>query len=830
MEKLSLSRMEFLYYRLFNTRLSRNRIVTLLINFFSDIVNIIKCIFGVNAQYTGSTRLIFRLYYYIIHNYDDISVKPSGIYSKGKLIDSSHLPVFNFMYTEGINAAKEKSVLELSELIDREVTRENWTLSRKYFLIRGLGGIVISASFLINFYLGYKLVFYEESRSSFQTFLHVIWYIVNVLFFLNTILLFYSWTKYLSLNSSFREASDEEEQQFYELKEHPSVITIIPTYMEDDELVKRALYSVCLQKYANNKVVLLLGNDIASKDEVVINNTAMTRKMVIRIKRELKQQNLKIKRCYKSFLEVKEWDADSLIFELIKLSRLYNSISNWFYNKAEEFKDASVKYPFDEYLIENTFLVQYEYYKMKVDYCLFSANNIRYVDFSDKVRDSILNELEKHYLECTRVFKTKLEVFMRTKYANLEQEKTKAGNLTAYTSIMGGTWKKTKNENGEYILVPASSGKRVEMPEYLAVFDCDSVARYNYLSRKVIYMQKPENEKAGLIQSPYDVPCPEPTPVAAASGVMTAWFKPLSVALSTSKSSFWLGYNGLFRGEAVKKMGSFLAETIIEDVENTIKLDLNGYHVVTSHENQCFTFSPVDLRSLQVQRTRWASGGLRIEKNIINHLRHKRLRYTVSQAVLKSNYILGLTSFPIATTITWVLKTPFNSRYHELQAAPFLFFMVSYVCLIPAIAKEYKNRNLIDAMSVSIFMNFYHLRGLYKSIKVLFREESKKKKFFKSTPRPLKKSKMQLGYFEIIGIIVLIIWNLYHFISSISGYSYYLDYFAMTHLFLIFWGLIIFLRNKSTLEESPGPVKKEQRVKADLAVSKRKKSHLVEEG
>lgn len=790
-----------------NSRLVNAFPVRVVINFIVNNINIIRFIFGGRPDFCGQTRLIYRLSHLCSVTKERIRLTPSGIEAGGRLVDKTYFRILDHVAREGIDIA-ESSPASVRELIRKQVTYKSPYTSRRHYKALSLLMLTIYVGGAANVYLYLVMANSTVGIKFWQILVSVLWLFPTFFFFFNTFLFYCTWFKYAAMKVNFTEATKSEEYQLKVAPEQPPVITLVPSYMEEPALLSRTLYSLCLQNYENNRVVLLLGNDYYSEDAEIRNNTKEVRSMVAGMILDLRKQNHWIKRYYRAFKGMREMDAASLAEQFAYLSQLYGGIAGWFHAKAEFFRNEPVEYPTDKYLIKNVFVYKYRYNKVKAKKCAAIVSELKGTAGSPGLLSDYYRMAEECYMECKRAFNPRLEIFMRTKYANLEKEKTKAGNLTAYFSLIGGTWKEARDENGRLILVPSATGKHIKAPVFMATFDSDTIAKHNYLLRKAVFLGKKENEKVGLIQSPYDVPSPEPTPVSSAAGVQTAWMVILSPGLTHYNAAFWLGFNGLwrFKGlESIRDMNSFMAITMVEDVETSIKLRRRGYSIVTSPERQCITYSPPDLRSLRVQRTRWASGNVRIAKIIHECIKQKEIRLSFVERLHNYNYVLGLCNISVSTFLTYVLYlfgANFGASYQGIEVLPFFAFMSTFFFMVPSITK-YRLKHLIDCLLGTPFLNFYYLKGTIKAVQLLFRPDSNKNFH---TPRFIKDRHWQLRTFEIVGLTALIGGYIIKLILDIEA-GLYFRFFTYYQLFCMLYGLYRFIRNRE-YPDYPGKMKR----------------------
>lgn len=743
----------------------------------------LKATLGINPGLIGEKKL-----WEIIKNApqnENIKITQRGVWV-GNTFHESLAHILKFVSKNGIVTNKNKlnSYIDLRNL----VKGDNPDLDKTYFRAMALYFFTTYGSVIVNALIVLKITQFIDLDSFVRAAFTAAWLIPNLYFLVQLYIYHISRLESIKLAHTFKEAEPEEVEMFNNKTELPKVISVIPSYLEDSKLIRNSLYSHCLQKYANKKIVLLLGNDYYTDNVSVLQNTQENITVVEDIRKEFNANYDKINKKTTEIRNRPNKGANAMpVFK--EIADIYLFVVEWFDEKKNTIISDS-DFPTRDFLIEHTFEKQRQYYLDKANYCLNLINKNNLPGNNDE-NERLINVFIR---ECESVFKMELIVFQRYKYINAEHERTKAGNLTAYISLLDKEWKEVCTEDGKFEI--QIEGVNKQQPDYLAIFDSDTIVKPDYLIRKVIYMDNPANSKTGLIQSPYHVPTPEPTSPASASGVHSHWFLPISIGLSSYKSAFWLGFNGVFRYEAVKKInGSFIADTLIEDLENSLKILKNGYAIVTSPEYQCQTFSPPDMRGVHVQRERWASGGFRIGLNYLKDTFKGKYHQSGSWAmVLRLNYILGLNLLPLVITMTLILELPYYNNFYLLEVIPFFFYLITYTACLKT--TSYKIKHYLDGLSISLFMNFHYLRGTWTSLKVLFKKETAQ--IFKATPRTRNKIRISLGQLEFFGLIILAAFMIMRINNNINGGHYY-DIFPYYQLLCILYGIPRFIGGKAFL-------------------------------
>lgn len=785
--------------KLLNCCLLRLKPVEWLINQLVLMVNIIKSICGESPEVVGLTRLIYRAYYYLGIGKQELRITSQGITSQGQLIEKLYFSILKFLPLEGIEI-NEVSPEIMKKRIVRAMLLQNPKISRDFYRVTGLLVLNIVLLSGCHLYFFYKIFMFFIYKQYLFAVMQLALSLATLFFGSNTIIFYIGWRKYFQLQISFKEATVAEEYYLKIAKTQPLVVTMLPAYFEETALIKRAIYSACLQNYENNHVFLLLGNEVNSDKEAVVQNTIEVNQIVDELKADLFLQHKIINDYCEKFLLVTDFNLAEISKQLIVLHEICLQIIDWFEKKINEFNVDVVRFPIDRFFVENNLNFQLRYYQEKAYQCLKKHQELKKIKQCSEFEAKCIEFLQESFIESKRVFAAKLEVFMRTKYANLEQEKTKAGNLTAFTSLFGQSWIEFFSETGELILKPDVAGKSYPTPDYMCIFDIDTIAKANYLLRKVVYMEKHYEEKIAIIQSPYRISYPEFTNVASASGMSTTWFLPQYMLYQDSNAAFWQGFNGVINYSAYQSVGGFLAETMTEDTELSLKLRANGYKIVSSHEYQCQTLSPEDLKSIRSQRVRWCSGGLTIAKQLLEIMKQKKIKFkNLFEVYCNFSYILGLSELAVAMLIVWLILSPLYYQYFSLEILPFFVYLISYVFYYSYIAR-FKISTLIDGLAMNLFLSLNYIQGFFQGIGKVFLKEQKV--MFKATARQKSKQR-QLSNYDLLALTFLTIWNgiqIYEIYQSKEVFNFFPIY-QLLSIFLLLYRFVFGNKRKVSLDK-----------------------------
>ncbi|HEX2586177.1 MAG TPA: glycosyltransferase family 2 protein [Steroidobacteraceae bacterium] len=726
--------------------------------------NLLKVVTGGKTDIVGVERLSYEIFYLLNKHRLNVEIYKNYITIDGRRVrkigslTGAFLPVEKLVFHPDTLANIQARVRYVFTPLQPQVTH-NYYMAFWFYVITFYACLAINVTMLV-MYIDYYITFYTVEQWATE-----FWLVANSYLTLQLYIFHRTRLRFVALSGMFQEARPGEEETLMLAEECPETIILVPAYREEPELLRRSMLCHLLQKVPSKKIVLLLGNEFETDDRQLLKNTGLVQSNCESLLSLMRLYRLELSRAEEAGGSQEQAVRELLLSFAQQLERF-----------AEEIECSPIKYPTDSFVTR-------EVIRKMSGFFTAMANDL----------SSATCVVVTQYLMA--FFSVDIEVFMRMKYANTEHEKTKAGNLTAYLQYINARYHEEYDEQeGVWRLIHDGESNRFE---YVGIFDCDTICKPEYLLRKICYLRRTGTEEVGLIQSPYVVPVPEPSVVSVASGIQSFWFLPISIGLSGYNSSFWLGFNSCWRYSALKKIPSFIAETIIEDVEVSLQLIKHQYKIVTSPEQQCVTYSPKDLRGIQVQRTRWASGGLRILYSFVRDVLKGQYKLAnTAEFVIRANYIINLNLLPIFVMLQFLIHTPLHYQYVGLIIINYCFYLVLYFRITRQYSR-YSFRELFDGMIIGILMNFHYLRGLKTSVVRLFRP--KKQLVFISTPRRadtvktlggstvfqhLSTAEIQVDLFEIVGLILTFaIFAIAFFFNLFRGYYY--DVFPLFQMFCI---------------------------------------------
>jgi cellulose synthase/poly-beta-1,6-N-acetylglucosamine synthase-like glycosyltransferase len=241
--------------------------------------------------------------------------------------------------------------------------------------------------------------------------------------------------------------------------------------------------------------------------------------------------------------------------------------------------------------------------------------------------------IEREYRRLASLFLVEFDSFERKRYVNLSHAPNKAMNLNSYIALVGKDWREVSRPEGVHLESCEDGAATLQVPaaEYIVTVDADSLVTFDYATRLVGVLERPDNARVAIAQTPYTA-VPEP-PVAierAASASTDAQFFNHQ-GMAWLGAPFWVGASALMRHAALEDIATereerghrirvYIDDTIlIEDAAATIDLLDRGWQVHHDAGRLSYSATPADFGALVIQRRRWANGGLLILPRLLRH-------------------------------------------------------------------------------------------------------------------------------------------------------------------------------------------------------------------
>ncbi|MDO9176147.1 MAG: glycosyltransferase family 2 protein, partial [Actinomycetota bacterium] len=464
----------------------------------------------------------------------------------------------------------------------------------------------------------------------------------------------------------------------------PTVTVLVPSYQEDERVIRTTLLSAALQEHPHLRVVLLIDDPpnptSASAKQLLDNARALPGK----IEAELSVPFTRVVEALEHFENLQMGDRQSTADDMRELASHYAFSAEWLreLGSRQEIIDHA-----------DSFFVEHVLGDLAVDLETIAVALGAGADEGASLTTDRLLEL---YRRLVATFRAELTSFERKQYVSSSHAANKAMNLNSYIALMGGSYQEIATPLGR-ALVPCSprhADLTVPDPDYVLTLDADSVLLPEYCVRILYLLEQSGHAKVGVAQTPYSSYPGSATRIERISGATTDLQHIVHQGMTHYDATFWVGANALLRKRALDDIVEIDHEgnweikryiqdrTVIEDTESTIDLGVHGWSLYNYPERLAYSATPPDFGSLAIQRQRWANGGLLILSKLREQSRARRERgerNRFGEVFLRVNYMASI--FWSSLCLLILLIYPFNSGLLKpvlpLIALPYFLMMAS---------------------------------------------------------------------------------------------------------------------------------------------------------
>lgn len=529
--------------------------------------------------------------------------------------------------------------------------------------------------------------------------------------------LVYQFTRqaYLSRKSQHTPSTRMELEGWYTRKA-PWVTILVPAYKEEPSVVYQTLMSAALQDYPNCRIVLLIDDPPLPTDKQDHENLAALRALPHQLQGVFDNEKEKIEKTFVAFCERERMGFRDSEYDVNQLLSLSQEIQSWFRQQAASFGKGSHT---DRFFAQNILLTQ----SVHLD-----RRRAKLQRSHTRNQDDFSQMIHQEFRFLHTLFSCEISCFERKRYRNLSHEPNKAMNLNTYMGLMGKSLLE-KEEEGGLLLEPNFQGNGPwEIPDakYVLTLDADSLLLPDYTLRLVDFMERPENERVAVAQTPYSAIPDAPNLIERIAGATTDIQYIIHQGFTKYEGTYWVGANALLRKSALREIArtsgnpnlpiiKFIRDrTVIEDTESSVDLIAGGWKLFNYPQRLAFSATPPDFGALLIQRRRWANGGLLIFPRLLRYLFNKRWSGTaLKECFMRSHYLLSITGVNLGLVL--LLFYPFNfqmnSLWLTLMAAPYFALYGRDLTLI-----GYQWMDLPRVYAFNLLLVPVHLGGVFKSI------------------------------------------------------------------------------------------------------------------
>ncbi len=497
--------------------------------------------------------------------------------------------------------------------------------------------------------------------------------------------------------------------------ETPPVAILIPSYKEELSVVRQTLLSAALQDYPNRRVMLLIDDPPHSRDPESQRGLQRMRDLPHAIAAALDEPNQRFSSALADHLQRKTGKLDPCS-ETLLLAALHAEAARWFEARAAEEP-------------QNTHTDRL-FVRLALSSPAFQHRN-RSDDLAQRAEaGAFLEETEMldDFRSLATRFCAEIGSFERKCYENLSWEPNKAMNLNAYIGLLGGSYR--EEESGDGLRLEPFDAEPCDLfvpaADYLVTLDADSLLAHDYVLRLVEVMERPENQRVAIAQTPYSA-VPEATgAVERIAGATTDIQYIVHQGFTQHDATYWVGANALIRTRALEDIRTernergfrvplFIQDrTVIEDSESTVDLIACGWALHNEPERLAFSATPPDFGALTIQRRRWANGGLIILPKLLRHALSRRpTRKGLVEFFMRFHYLTSIAL--VNSSLVLLLAVPFEdalrSWWLPMASIPYFVLYTRDLC-----QEGYRKGDVLRAYALNLLLVPVNLAGVGRSI------------------------------------------------------------------------------------------------------------------
>jgi len=246
----------------------------------------------------------------------------------------------------------------------------------------------------------------------------------------------------------------------------------------------------------------------------------------------------------------------------------------------------------------------------------------------------------------------------------------------------------------------------------IATFDADHVPRPDFLERTLGFFRDP---KVALVQVPQvyhnldSVQHRVNWKTRRMYGEQDAFFNLVMPGKDHWNAAFFCGTGAVLRRAALAPHGGILTGTITEDLHTSIVLHSEGWKSVYLNELLVTGLAPLDLKSFEVQRLRWAEGNLKVG-TLANPLTTPGLTLAqrITYAASLYHWTIGIPKAIFYCAPPWILFTgtfPI-ARFDATFVAIYLAFLSTLIASYEIVSRGKGRLLLGELFNMASFFTF----------------------------------------------------------------------------------------------------------------------------
>ncbi|MDO8365144.1 MAG: glycosyltransferase family 2 protein, partial [Actinomycetota bacterium] len=273
----------------------------------------------------------------------------------------------------------------------------------------------------------------------------------------------------------------------------PTVTVLVPSYQEDERVIRTTLLSAALQEHPFIRVVLLVDDPPNPTTTHARQLLDTARALPGRIQAELAEPLAHVVAALEHFEDIQIGDRRPTADDMRDVASHYEYSSEWLrgLGARQEIIDHS-----DTFFVENVLGA------LAIDLEAIAAALRSGADAGVTLTTDRLHDL---YRRLVFTFRAELSSFERKQYVSSSHEPNKAMNLNSYISLMGGSYQEIATPLGRALVAcsPRHADLTVPDPDYVLTLDADSVLLPEYCVRLLYLLEQSAHARVGVAQTPY---------------------------------------------------------------------------------------------------------------------------------------------------------------------------------------------------------------------------------------------------------------------------------------------------------------------------------------
>jgi cellulose synthase/poly-beta-1,6-N-acetylglucosamine synthase-like glycosyltransferase len=419
----------------------------------------------------------------------------------------------------------------------------------------------------------------------------------------------------------------------------PSLAVLVPSYKEETHVVRQTLLSAALQPIPNRRVVLLIDDPPAPRNREDAARLQAMRRLPGEIGSALVEPSRRFGLALARFEQRQRDAAVDPAREIEELARLLGEAAGELDRLAE---DTPVRDHNDALFVRRVLRAPAH------------AHRARARDLLARP-DPAEVDLSTEYRRLAALFAVEVTSFERKRYQNLSHEPNKAMNLNSYIALLGRRFREVESSDGRRLVAAEGPGATLEVPraDFVIVLDADSLLLPDYSLRLLHFMERPENARVAVVQTPYASVPGARSLLERIAGATTDVQLMGHQGSTLYRAGSWVGASATVRHAALEDIALTVEErghpirlyvrdrTLSEDTDTTMDLVRRGWVVHNYPDRLAYSATPPDFGALLIQRRRWATGGLIILPNVLRHFLDSPSLGRLKETLLRAQYILG---------------------------------------------------------------------------------------------------------------------------------------------------------------------------------------------